>query len=177
MPLLFLPLVVFMATACRPPSPPAPDPAEVVQAFLVSYNGNFREANTAGFSAPLREAVASAVAIEAKSRAAVQASDFPTDKPQLLEGEIFSGLYEGFTGFEVGDEEITAGRATVDIQFTNSHYATGWTDRVQLVDEDGWKIDDVRYLDKKTGALGLRDVLRDFGQTASQDPLLNPSQP
>lgn len=177
MPLLFLPLVVFLATACRPPSAPAPGPAEVVQSFLASYNGNFREADTLGMSVPLRDALTSATAIETKSRAAVLASDFPSDKPQLLEGEIFSGLYEGFTGFEVGDEEISAGRATVDVQFTNSHYATGWTDRVTLVDEDGWKIDDVRYLDKKTGALGLRDVLRDFEQVAAQDPLLNPPKP
>lgn len=177
MPLLFLPLVVFLATACRPPSAPAPGPAEVVQSFLASYHGNFREAETSAMSAPLRDAVGSAMAIETKSRAAVLASDFPSDKPQLLEGEIFSGLYEGFTGFAVGDGQVTGDRAAVDVHFTNSHYATHWTDRVQLVDEEGWKIDDVRYLDKKTGALGLREVLRDFGQAAAQDPLLNPPQP
>lgn len=148
-----------------------------MQTFLGSYQGNFRQTDTLALSVPLREAVGAAVAIEEKSRAAVQASEFPADKPQLLEGEIFSGLYEGFTGFAVGDAEVTGGRATVDVHFTNSHYATGWTDRVQLVDQDGWKIDDVRYLDKKTGALGLRDVLRDFEQAASQDPLLNPPQP
>jgi hypothetical protein len=48
---------------------------------------------------------------------------------------------------------------------------------VQLVNENGWKIDDVRYLDKKAGALGLRDVLRDFEQGAARDPLLNPPRP
>lgn len=174
---LCLLLACFVANACRPPAASAPGPAEVVNTFLASYSGNFREADTSVFSVTLREAVASAMAIESKSRAAVLASDFPSDKPQLLEGEVFSGLYEGFTGFEVGDEEVTQGRAAVDVHFTNSHYATGWIDRVQLVYESGWKIDDVRYLDKKTGALGLRDVLRDFGQVAAQDPLLNPHRP
>jgi len=169
-------LLASLSAGCRPPAP-APGPAEVVQNFFASYNGNYREADVAAFSIPLREAVGSAMGIESKSRAAVQASEFPTDKPQLLEGEVFSGLYEGFTGFELGDEEVAQGRAAVDVHFTNSHYATGWTDRVQLVDESGWKIDDVRYLDKKTGALGLRDVLRDFEEAAAQDPLLNPPQP
>jgi hypothetical protein len=174
---LCLLLAVCVTTACRPPAPADPGPAEVVQTFLGAYRGNFREADTSAISAPLREAIGSAVGLEERSRAAVLASEFPTDKPHLLEGEIFSGLYEGFTGFELGVEEVTQDRATVDVRFTNSHYATGWTDRVQLVDADGWKIDDVRYLDKKTGALGLREVLRDFEQAASQDPLLHPSQP
>jgi hypothetical protein len=69
---------------------------------------------------------------------------------------------------------VNGSSATVDVQFTNSNYSVGWIDGVQLVDEIGWKIDDVRYLDKKAGALGARDVFRDFEQVAARDPLLNP---
>ena len=176
-------LVVLVSTilvgACRPPATPAPPatpstPSEIVRAFYASYHGDFRQAATAVFSQGLREAVASAVSIEQKSRDAVKASAFPSDKPQIIEGEVFSGLYEGFTGHQIGAEKVNGSSATVDVQFTNSNYSVGWIDGVQLVDESGWKIDDVRYLDKKAGALGVRDVFRDFEQVAARDPLLNP---
>lgn len=170
---LALVLATVMLASCRAPVPPA-TPSDVVRSFYAAYNGNFRQADSAVLSHALRDAVASAVQIEQNSRAAVKASEFPSDKPLLIEGEIFAGLYEGFTGYDLGKAEITDRRASVEIQFTNSHYATSWTDRVQLVEENGWKIDDVRYLDKKAGALGVRDVLRDFAQVAAGDPLLNP---
>jgi hypothetical protein len=50
----------------------------------------------------------------------------------------------------------------VDVAFRNEPYNVTWTDRVVVVDEDGWKIDDVRYSDKKAGLLSLREVLQDF---------------
>jgi hypothetical protein len=177
---LLLLVIAGLMAACRPPSSPVvpetpANPSEAVSGFFASYRGNFREADSSFLSKSLREAIASAVSTEAKSRAAIAASAFPSDKPQLIEGEIFSGLYEGFTGFKVGEAQTNGvSAATVDVQFTNNHYSVAWTDRVQLVNENGWKIDDVRYLDKKAGALGLRDVFRDFSQVAAQDPLLNP---
>lgn len=175
-------VAVFFA-ACRPSAPvptPTPDalpsPAAVVQAFYASYRGDYRQADKSLLSKTLGEAIASTIAIEQKSRAAIAAGPFPSDKPHLLEGEAFAGLYEGFTGSQTGDAKTNGASATVDVLFTNSHYAVGWTDRVQLVDEKGWKIDDIRYLDKKAGALGLRDVLRDFRDVAARDPLMNPSR-
>ena len=81
----------------------------------------------------------------------------------MLEGEIFAGLYEGFTSFEVGPERTDDGLASVEVRFRNEPYNVAWTDEVLLVnDEEGWKIDDVRYSGKKAGLLGLRDVLQDF---------------
>jgi hypothetical protein len=169
-------LLALAIVGCDQPAAPAaaaPGPAAVVEEFLAGYDGNFRAANSALLSSSLGAAFISAVAIEDQSRVAVKASEFPNDKPQLLEGEIFSGLYEGFTGWSITSEDTRNHQAAVEVAFTNSHYGVGWIDRVDLVEEDGWKIDDVRYLDKKTGALGLRDVLRGFEEAAAQDPLLN----
>lgn len=160
--------------SCRPPAERSTDPANVVGSFFDSYRGNFREANTALLTASLTAAIESAEDVEQRSRVAVKASDFPTDKPLILEGELFSGLYEGFTSYKVVSEALDGDRATVDVLFTNQHYDISWTDRMEMVREDGeWRIDDVRYLDKKTAALGLRDVLRDFEEAATSDPLLN----
>jgi hypothetical protein len=166
---------LFLVVSCRPPVDEPPGAGDVVGSFFGTYRGNFREANMALLTASLAAAIESAEDVEQRSRVAVKASDFPTDKPLILEGELFSGLYEGFTSYQVVSEALDGDRTTVDVLFTNQHYDISWTDRVELVREDGeWRIDDVRYLDKKTAALGLRDVLRDFEEAAASDPLLNP---
>jgi hypothetical protein len=133
-----------------------------VRDFFAGYRGNFREANPAFLSQGLRAALQSAVEGEKESAARVKASDFPNDKPQILEGEVFAGLYEGFTACEVQAESGEEERVLVEVRFHNEPYNVTWTDRVVVVDEDGWKIDDVRYGDKKAGLLSLREVLQDF---------------
>jgi hypothetical protein len=151
--------------ACQRPAPvdpPPPSAASTVRDFFAGYRGNFREANPAFLSQGLRAALQSAVEGERESAVRVKASDFPNDKPQILEGEVFAGLYEGFTACEVRGESTEEERVLVDVAFRNEPYNVTWTDRVVVVDEDGWKIDDVRYSDKKAGLLSLREVLQDF---------------
>jgi hypothetical protein len=120
-------------------------------------------------SEALASAVQSAVDGEKESVVRVKASEFPNDKPLILEGEIFAGLYEGFTGHEIAGESISDGQAVVQVRFRNDHYNVSWTDEVVLVDEDGWKLDNVRYTQKLAGLLSLRDVLLEFeGSLASE---------
>ncbi len=148
---------------------PPPSAADAVREFFSGYDGNFRAADSKGFSRGLVTALQSAVEGEKQSAARVKASDFPNDKPQILEGEIFSGLYEGFTGFETGPENVTDGQAVVEVRFRNDHYGVDWTDEIVLIDENGWKIDDVRYTGKKAGLLSLREVLQDFDSTVAAE--------
>jgi len=154
-----------MLSACQRPAekPPQSSPAtEAVRSFFSSYKGNFREADPAFLSSGLKAALQATAEGERQSADRVKASDFPNDKPQILEGEIFSGLYEGFTSFEAGPENVKDGQATVEVRFRNEHYGVDWTDEVVLIEENGWKIDDVRYTGKKAGLLSLREVLQDF---------------
>jgi hypothetical protein len=146
-----------------------PSATAAVQEFFSSYDGNFRAANPQLLSRSLMAALQSAIEGEKLSAARVKASDFPNDKPQILEGEIFSGLYEGFTGFETGPENVTDGQALVEVRFRNEHYGVDWTDEVVLIDEDGWKIDDIRYTGKKAGLLSLREVLQDFDSAVAAE--------
>ena len=148
------------ATAPAPEPPPAA--AATVGEFFDSYRGNFREADPSRLSRALAAALQSAAEGEKASAARVKASEFPNDKPQILEGEIFAGLYEGFTGHEIAGESVADGQAIVQVRFRNEPYDVTWTDEILLVDEDGWKIDDVRYAQKKAGLLSLREVLREF---------------
>jgi hypothetical protein len=55
------------------------------------------------------------------------------------------------------------------VTFTNAHYNVGWNDEVLLVDENGWKIDDVLYTGKKSGLLGLREVLGNFQEAVKAE--------
>lgn len=134
----------------------------MVQEFFAGYRGDFREADPAFLSQGLAAALQSAAEGEKESAARVKASDFPNDKPQILEGEVFAGLYEGFTAYEVTGERAGDGSTVVEVRFRNEPYHVAWTDQIVVVDENGWKIDDVRYSDKKAGLLSLREVLQDF---------------
>lgn len=146
-----------------PEGSPAPSAATAaVDGFFSSYRGNFREANQAGLSRSLAAAVQSVIDGEKESAARVKASEFPNDKPVILEGEVFSGLYEGFTGYEIAGESVSGDQAVVRVRFRNEPYNVTWTDEVVLVDEGGWKIDDIRYAQKMAGLLGLREVLQEF---------------
>ena len=148
------------APAEPPPAPPSA--ASTVQEFFAGYRGNFREANPAFLSQGLAAALHHGLEGEKESAARVKASDFPNDKPQILEGEVFAGLYEGFTAYEVAGERADDGSTVVEVRFRNEPYNVAWTDQVVVVDENGWKIDDVLYSDKKAGMLSLREVLQNF---------------
>jgi hypothetical protein len=174
-------LALSLLAACqRPPvetPPPPPSPAAMAKEFFSSYRGDFRQADRRLLSGALASALQSASEGEKESAARVKASEFPNDKPLILEGEIFAGLYEGFTGYEVSGESISDGQAVVQVRFRNDNYNVSWMDDVVLVDEDGWKIDDVRYTQKLTGLLGLRDVLLEFeGSLASEVASMAKSQ-
>jgi hypothetical protein len=174
-------LALSLLAACqRPPvetPPPPPSPAAMTKEFFSSYRGDFRQADRRLLSGALASALQSASEGEKESVARVKASEFPNDKPLILEGEIFAGLYEGFTGCEVAGESISDGQAVVQVRFRNDNYNVSWMDDVVLVDEDGWKIDDVRYTQKLAGLLGLRDVLLEFeGSLASEAASMAKSQ-
>lgn len=77
--------------------------------------------------------------------------EHPGEKPPFIEGDLFSSLFEGPTGFEVGAVERSGDRARASMNF--SHVDTPspgqtfrWRDDVLLVREQGqWRVDDVEY--------------------------------
>jgi hypothetical protein len=77
---------------------------------------------------------------------------FPTDKPPMIDGDIFSSLFEGATSGTVETVEASADTAVVRVKYVYSEPDTGkvietWPDRFLLVREgEGWLIDDVEYL-------------------------------
>ena len=77
----------------------------------------------------------------------------------MIEGDVFSSLYEGQDAVKIGDIKIEGNKATAEVEFTNTEYKLTWKDVVILVQENGWKIDDVLYTGHKVDVKGTKDGL------------------
>lgn len=160
LPILFL---YFLLSACAPSST-ADDEAGINKAIVTVYSRPFPYETIGGdsmlFSRELAGLMRSAVEVERSDARRVRTSDAPTDKPLLIEGEIFASLYEGYTSFQIQSVESFGDSARVVVDFTNKDYKEQWADTVILKKEGAWKVDDVRYADKY--APGLKVLLGGF---------------
>ncbi|QWP78788.1 hypothetical protein J5226_10510 [Lysobacter sp. K5869] len=83
----------------------------------------------------------------------------PDLKPPYIEGDMFTGLSEGATGYKLGKRNaLGPDRESVDLEFVyddGSGPPTRWRGRAQMVREDGsWKLDEVEYGDFDAGVQG-----------------------
>jgi hypothetical protein len=72
----------------------------------------------------------------------------PDEKPPLVDGDLFSSLFEGPETFAVSDTRINAGKADVDVAMSHGegNGTTRWTDTLQFDLDDGiWCLSDVQY--------------------------------
>ncbi|MBU6298031.1 MAG: hypothetical protein KGJ79_00880 [Alphaproteobacteria bacterium] len=71
------------------------------------------------------------------------------DSPPLIEGDLFSSLFEGATSYKVGvcNGDAKQARCAVDLIYDDKHNpATRWTDTIYLVlTPNGWRVDDIGY--------------------------------
>ncbi|MEQ8281280.1 MAG: hypothetical protein RIC04_00425 [Parvibaculum sp.] len=90
-----------------------------------------------------------AQAAEAERRHAARTGN---SEPPYLQGDIFSSLFEGATGYEIGkcetDEKALTATVICDVLLVHDteDEPVQWTDRVVLVSDNGrWMVDDIRY--------------------------------
>ena len=129
---------------------------------------DYRYVNQQHLSSGLLQLIAAAAKKQTADSARLKAIG-STDKPLMIEGDIFTSLLEGNTsqeikGITIGDQ---ASKATVE--FVNNNYPQyKWCDSVLLIKEAGvWKIDDILYTKGKGAGKGTRDVLHSFLQLAA----------
>jgi len=71
------------------------------------------------------------------------------DSPPLIEGDLFTTMFEGATSYKVGGCKGDArnGSCAIDLTYDNKHDApTRWTDTLYLVrSAQGWRVDDIGY--------------------------------
>ncbi|MET3535367.1 hypothetical protein [Chryseobacterium limigenitum] len=101
----------------------------------------------------------------------VKKSDHPTDKPLLMEGSIFTSLYEGYTTYKIKSVQLMGTKpvgmtADVTIDFENSQVSPKitWSDTVHLVNtlDSGWKVDNITFSEKFGGKNDLKSNLQSF---------------
>ena len=116
-------------------------------------------ADTTLLSKQLSSLIKRAKEVEAFDLQRVRNSEYPTDKPLLIEGEIFTSIYEGYTALKVEEVEVENTSARAIVSFTNEGYKLNWSDTLLLTNENGWKLDDVKY--NKDGG-NLQKTLTEF---------------
>jgi hypothetical protein len=137
----------------------ADDPAAAVSAFYAVYKtqpaGGIPDATgrlryTPVLSPRLNKQLTSAAAAQARLTAKVKNA-----VPPMLEGDIFSSLFEGATGWKVGTCQLVAQTARCPVALSyvpppspnaKAPKPANWNDILVLVDTpQGWKVDDVLY--------------------------------
>ena len=165
---VFLIAISLMMGACS--QKPAESPADVVQKIYGASNPFRNEKlDSALFSKDLYQLITQSKQTEQKSRETIRMSKAPTDKPLLIEGEVFASLYEGYTGFKVITTEVIKDTALLSVEFTNQSYQQVWTDKVQLISVGGgWKLNNVMY-SKASSQPDLQQLLRAFVSAGQQE--------
>jgi hypothetical protein len=158
--LLLAPLPAFAAVSLVAPArADAPDPAAAVNAFYAVYDGQRAQGGgipdatgrlryapvlSPRLNKQLRDAAAAQARLSAKVKNAV---------PPMLEGDIFSSLFEGASAWKVGacQGDAKTARCPVALSYVAApgkkpEKPANWNDTVLLVNTpQGWKVDDVIY--------------------------------
>ncbi|MBU3714899.1 MAG: DUF3828 domain-containing protein [Ferruginibacter sp.] len=138
------------------------DANNTVDSFFNAYKSDFRTVNKNLITKALSEKIDSAIAKEkydAKRLKDLQS----TDKPLMIEGDIFTSIYEGYTSFRIKQTKADGKKASVVVAFENKNYNFTWENEVILLLENNtWRIDDVLYTDKRGAGKSTKDVLSAF---------------
>jgi len=167
---LFPITILLMMGACS--QKPAESPADVVQKIFSAPNPFRNEKlDSSLFSKDLYQLITQSKDTEQKSRETIRMSKAPTDKPLLIEGEVFASLYEGYSSFKVLNSELVKDTALLSVEFSNQSYQQVWTDKVRLIFVGGsWKLDNVVY-NKASSQPDLQQLLRAFVAAGQQEQL------
>ncbi|MBU3677181.1 MAG: DUF3828 domain-containing protein [Chitinophagaceae bacterium] len=118
---------------------------ETTESFF-STTRMHNEIDQQALSTDLAALLQQAIEAETNDAALTKAGPFPTDKPMLIEGDIFSSLYEGRTSAKVKSIRYKDNNALVVMDLENKPYNTKWSDTAVLTKEGNtWKIDNVLF--------------------------------
>lgn len=113
------------------------------------------------FSQPLYALLTQAEAAETRYHAAAG-----NQAPPLIEGDLFTSLYEGATSFSVKSCDTDDQRASCQVafQYKKDGAEESWNDKLLLVrEEQHWRIDDIEFIgnDQSSQREYLTDTLAD----------------
>lgn len=114
-------------------------------------------------SRDLFDLLSQAEAAETRYRSAVG-----TQAPPMIEGDLFTSLFEGATSFSVEscdtDDQRQRSSCTVAFSYKKDGAEESWNDKILLIQEDKhWRIDDIEFIgnDQSSQREYLSDTLSD----------------
>ncbi|MBA2612655.1 MAG: hypothetical protein H0U95_11825 [Bacteroidetes bacterium] len=152
-------LLIFLLSNCSDPS--KEEIKTVVNTFFKSRK-DFRDIDKNLMTTSLSSLIEKTVAIEIADGERIKKSEYPTDKPMCIEGDIFSSLYEGQDSLKIIDIKTEDNKATVTIELTNTLFKQSWEDKVILIKDSTWKIDNVIFKAGNMETKSTKDVLTRF---------------
>jgi hypothetical protein len=100
----------------------------------------------------------------------IKKSAHPEDKPLILEGSVFTSLYEGYTKYQIGSVEIRTIKpnvrtadAVIEFENTDLNPKMVWKENVHLINPSGssWEIDNITF-DRMAHVKDLKTRLNDL---------------
>ncbi len=136
--------------------------------FYNSYkhHKDFREIPRDMLSENLLNLIDLAEKKEKQSAENIKLSSFPSDKPDIIEGDVFSSLYEGFNEYKILSHPIKDDTARLNLELKNTDFKpiTKWNDECIMIKENGkWKIDNFIFSNKdNSGYKNTQNIFRSF---------------
>lgn len=181
----------WLLSGCMKTETPAENPSAEIQirqkiADLYSKHGKSSESIYSQgispdlFSADLKNLLQQVLEVTKADQERIAKSEHPTDKPAILEGSIFSSLYEGPTAYTIQSIEIAESvkplgtQATVHVAMENTSVSPTitWTDSVHLVNafDSGRRVSNISFVPEMAHAADFVGSLQTF-ISHSQRPL------
>ena len=129
-------------------------PDAVVEGFYTAYRalpagGGIPDGDGRATLAPFLSPALNKLLSDADHAETVYAKATNGESPPLIEGDPFSSLFEGATGFDVGkcQGDVKAQQCVVDLVYDDkSAKPTNWQDTADVVMTDqGWRVDDIEF--------------------------------
>lgn len=119
-----------------------------------------KEPDATLFTSDVIALIENARKITANDLERIKNSPSPTDKPLIIEGNIFCSSYDGFTNYTIKAIAIhdSIAKATIAFEYDSVPKET-WTDTIVLKKDQNWKIDNILYSKKYTINKDLREIL------------------
>ncbi|WP_294321566.1 hypothetical protein [uncultured Chryseobacterium sp.] len=122
------------------------------------------------FTPEIKNEIEEIISASRKDMERIRKSVHPEDKPLILEGSVFTSLYEGYTQYKINSIKIRDLKpevkiADVTVGFENASVSPKiqWSENVHLVNSPGntWRIDNITF-DKIAQVKDLKTRLNDL---------------
>lgn len=151
----FVLLLLGLLLGCSKPAPQGPGPEATVKGFYDTYLSvhpmGVPEEIQLSKLRPFLSPSLIALLCDADAAETAYRKKTNNEQPPLVEGDLFTSMFEGASAFSVLPAHVEGDRARCKVQFTfkdpDPKYNVTWKDEIFLVrGPSGWLIDDIEFL-------------------------------